>query len=174
MRQTERCWTSTSTELSSRNPNLHQHRGILKNLSQPEIEIANVKQRSHWMTYHLRIQRQSHKNLLALNRNLEIHGSHWAKVVAETVLANSQSLHNWLSKMWNSMIWYPSTPQLPSPTIMRMASSIQSLTKQKPSLPSPTNGIEPWNPRWMQFVKMKSFEILWSSRREERLCLVIG
>jgi len=63
-------------------------------------------------------------------------GSQWLKY---TLLM--QSVHNWLSKLRNSWIWFPSTLQLRSPTIMRMASMIQCLTKQPPSLRSPRNGI---------------------------------
>jgi len=146
MLQMKRSWTSTSTEMSSRNRNQNSQR-----TSQPEMEIPNVKRGSHCTTIHLRIlqsRRRSHENWLAVGRHLEMHESCRPKVVAGTALGRIhwQSLHNWLSTMRNSRIWFPSTLQLLSPilTITRMASTIQSLTKQQPSLRSPTNGIRRW------------------------------
>jgi hypothetical protein len=113
---------------------------------QPTRDVPNVKRRSHWTTIHLRILRSprqiSHKNWLALKCHLELHGSHRPKVVAGTALGRIHSwrLHDWLSKMRTSKIGFPSMLQLRSPTITRMG-SIQSLTKQQPSLRSPRNGI---------------------------------
>jgi len=145
MLQMKRPWTSTPTEMSLWNP--HLPTSNLKPQSQLKNNQPNVKQSSNWMTTHLRIlwgQRRSHKNWLALRRHTEMHGSCRQKVPAETALGSWPSLHNWLSKMRNGRIWLPSKLQQWSPTIMRMASMIQCLTMQQPSLGSPTNGIQWW------------------------------
>jgi len=140
MLQTKGSWMSTSAEMSSRTPNL-------QGSSQPEMKVPNIKLRTHWTTSRLRIvqsQTRSHGHRLALRHHWELHGSHRPMVVAETALASWQTLHTRLSKMRNLRIWFPSKLQLWSPTIVRMASTIQSLTKQQPSLCSPSNGIWQW------------------------------
>ena len=136
MLQMKQSWTSTFTEMSSRNPDPHRS-------YQP-----NVKWRSYWTMIYIRSlhsQRRSHENWLALRRHLEMHGSCRPQVVAEPPLGRIrwQSLHNSLSNMMNSKIWFTSTLQLWSPTIMRMG-SIQSHIMQPPSLRLLRNGIRRW------------------------------
>jgi len=146
MLQMKRFCTSTSTEMSSRCRNPHPPRKNLKPHSQRRMKIPNVKQRSHWTTIHLQSQSRSHGNWLALRRHLQMHGSRLPKELIGTVLARTSwlSLHNWLLKMRNSKIWFPSMLQLPSPMIRKMEFTIQSLTNQQPSRRSPRNGIWWW------------------------------
>jgi len=79
----------------------------------------------------LRSQRHRiHENSLAFRRHWERHGSCRPKLVATSVVEriNWKSLHNLLENMLNLRGWFPYMLQLQSPTIMRMASTIQSLT----------------------------------------------
>jgi len=164
MLQTKRSLTSTSTEMSSRNPN-----PLRSNQS-------TIKRRSHWTMIFLRnlwSQRRSNKNWLALSRQLEMHGSRRPKEVTETVLTGWQSLHNWLSKMRNSIVWFQSMPQLGFPMITRME-SIGSHSNQQPSRCSLTNGILRWKTSYMQLVSIKCSEISWSFQKGARLCQVTG
>jgi len=145
--QMKRSWMSTFIAISSLNPrpprsNLTPYRQSIS--CQPEMEIPKVKQSFHWTTIHLcilRRQRKSPENWLALRCFLDRHGSSRLNVASETAQQTWPSLHNWLSKMRTFRIWFPSTLQLQSPMIMRMASTIQSLTHQSQSLLSLTNGI---------------------------------
>jgi len=171
MLQTKQSWTSTSTEMSLRNPNPQES-------SQPEMEIPNVQCSSHWTMIHLWIlqnQRRSHGNWLALRRRLVINGSHRPKVVAETVLERIcwQSLHNRLSLMRNSRIWLPHMLQLRSLMIMRMW-SIQSPTKQHPSLCSLRNGIRRWKIVRCQWSASSHWRFCGASRKEKVIAKSLG
>jgi len=104
------------------NSNKHFNRDVIEEpnpqeSSQPDRTVPNVNRGSHWMTVHLQILRsqwRSDEHLLALRRHLKRQESRCPEVVAETAFGRigSQSLHNWLSKIENWMMQFPSVQQL--------------------------------------------------------------